>query len=217
MKRLDIDPAQTVHVDVPSTFPVQNRPVFYWPIVKINRNSNGADYGALAAAIQHVANTGILKERKGLVHTASYKVVNELMRSRLMYDSRYLFHTEPRQKEVMIELLKTADWPVIVVSPSLGTGVDIKEIGWQVIAKVPFGDLGDSITKLRKEYQRADDPKFGARNYDAEAMNTVVQAAGRAVRSPEDIGVTYILDGNWWGLYKRTYSPKFFAEAVRWI
>jgi len=48
-------------------------------------------------------------------------------------------------------------------------------------------------------------------------MNTVVQAYGRAVRAPDDKGVTFVLDSNFWPLYKRAYTPKHFKEAVKWL
>ena len=48
-------------------------------------------------------------------------------------------------------------------------------------------------------------------------MSQVVQACGRAVRAPDDTGVSYILDENFWGLYKRAHSPGYFQQAVRWL
>ena len=44
-----------------------------------------------------------------------------------------------------------------------------------------------------------------------------MQACGRAVRTPDDKGVNYILDANFWGLFKRTHTPQFFKEAVKWL
>jgi len=216
MAKLAIDPKDAVYLDVPSTFPVQNRPIFYWPVAAISRNSDQDDWKTLASAIEHIANTGVLKEKKGLIHTASYNIVENL-RPLLQGNPRYVFHSKPNQKEDMIYALRNESNPIICLSPSMTTGVDIKEIGFQIIVKVPFGNLGDPITRMRREYKRADDPYFGRRNYDVEAANTVVQACGRAVRSPTDVGVTYILDQNWWPLYKRTYHAEWFKEAVKWL
>ena len=53
--------------------------------------------------------------------------------------------------------------------------------------------------------------------YDEDAMNLVVPAAGRAVRTPTDTGVTYVLDANFYPLYKRTYAPLYFKEAFHWL
>lgn len=216
MTKLAIPFDQAIHIDVPSTFPIQNRPIFYFPAAKVNRNTDSDEWALIASAIQHIANMPRLANEKAIVHTASYKVVNAL-RPHLQHDGRFVFQTTGNDKEMLIDLLKTSEEPVIVVSPSLGTGVDIRALRWQAIVKVPFGDLGDPITRLRRDYTRDDDRYFGKRNYDEEAMNNVVQAAGRVVRAPDDWGVTYVLDANFWGLYKRAYSPLFFREAIKWL
>jgi Rad3-related DNA helicase len=215
--KLAIPSEQAEYIDVPSTFPIANRPVFYCPTVKINLNTEPEEWEAVAGMIKHIADMDRLKSEKANIHTASYKVVQKLM-PYLKTDGRFMFHTTTDQKEDLIRLLKEEDGRgLFVLSPSLGTGVDIPQVRWQVIVKVPFGDLGDPITRMRREYRRDNDPQFGRRNYDEEAMNGIVQAAGRAVRGPTDWGVTYILDANVWGLYKRTYSPAFFKEAVKWL
>lgn len=214
--KLAIPHDQAVYIDVPSTFPLANRPVLYFPTVKVNRHTDSDEWRTVASALLHIANMPRLANEKAIVHTASYKVVNAL-RPYLLCDGRFVFHTESGQKEGLIDDLKHAEGPLIVVSPSLCTGVDIRSLRWQAIVKVPFGDLGDPITRLRRDYQRYDDGQFGKRNYDEEAMNNIVQAAGRAVRGPDDWGVTYILDANFFPLFKRTHSPLFFREAVRWL
>ena len=111
-----------------------------------------------------------------------------------------------------------AQEPLVIISPSMTTGIDLPYIvGFQIIAKVPYADLGDPVTAARRTYKPEWNPKFGQQVYDADALNTVVQAAGRAVRTPTDQGVTYVIDGNFWGLYARAYSPESFRETVRWL
>ena len=217
MARLDIPPEDAVYLDVPSTFPVANRPVFYWPIVKVNWKTTTEEWRYMAEAISHIANLGVLKDKKGLIHTGSYKVVKALQ-PYIQGNPRFIFHDQGRgNREELIERLKYDRNPIVVLSPALATGIDIREIGWQIIPKVPYGDLGNPIVKARKNYKRGDDVKFGERNYLATAMNNVVQAAGRAVRAPDDIGVTYILDSSYMALHARVHSPSFYRDAFRWL
>ena len=109
-------------------------------------------------------------------------------------------------------------YPWIIVTPSLSTGFDLPyRVGWQAVAKVPFADLGDSLVKARRDFELPADPRFGKRSYDDDAINQIIQASGRAVRAPDDSGVTYILDGHFWGLYKRAFSPGYFKEAITWV
>lgn len=208
----------TAYIDVPSTFPVQNRPVFYWPIVSLSQASEEGDYATLASAIRYIANQESLRNRKGIIHVASYKLVRQL-RDFLCDDPRFLFQDKVDSRDAMVKYFRDPSVRnAIIVTPSLTTGFDLPyEIGFQIIAKVPFAYLGDLLVKARREYTLPDDPKFGKRAYDDDALNQIVQASGRVVRAPDDTGVTYILDGNFWGLYKRAYSSDSFKEAVKWV
>jgi Rad3-related DNA helicase len=211
---------------MPSYFPAENRPVFYLPVTKVSRTSNSVDFDRLAQAIHHIAEQEGLRDKKGIVHTGSFRITGELFSRLARMGDRYMAHLVPDRasrsltdsrkiKEQMIDALRNDDRPLVALSPSLATGVDIPyEIGFQVVAKVPFGDLGDPVVRARREYMMAGD-QFGRHNYDAEAMNTIVQACGRAVRAPDDKGITYIIDGNFWPLYKRAHSPEHFS--VQWV
>jgi Rad3-related DNA helicase len=202
------------YIDRPSIFPIGNRIVFYWPVLSVNRHTSPAEWGTIASAVQFIADQEGLKDKKGLIHTGSFKIAAELG-ARLQ--GRFLVHEIPAMRETLLDAFVESDQPLALVSPSFTTGLDYKDIGWQVIVKVPFGNLGDRITKMRHGYALPDDPKFGRKVYDDDALNTVVQAAGRAVRGPEDQGVTYVIDGSFWPLYKRGQAPEFFKEAVRWV
>lgn len=215
--KLGLDDKSVAYVDVGSTFPVQNRPVFYWPTVKLNAKSEDSDYATLASAIQFIANQPNLATKKGIVHTSSYKVARRLA-PYLRQDSRYLIQESSETREALVALFSEEGNNFVIVTPSLSTGFDLPYlIGFQIIAKVPFSDLGDPLVKARREYELPDDNKFGKKTYDDDAQNQVIQACGRAVRAPDDMGVSYILDANWWGLYKRSYSPEYFRESVQWL
>lgn len=211
---LAIDEASSTYLDIPSTFPVENRPVYYWPIARLSMKSTASDWDKVASAIALIATHEGNATRKGIVHTGSFKVAN-LLRKHLT-NSRYLYHDSADASRTLARFVSSEE-PLILVTPSFTTGIDIPyQIGWQVIAKVPFGDLGDPIVRARRETTIEGRP-FGKLNYDSETLNTVVQAAGRAVRAADDHGATYIVDGNFWPLYKRAYSPRFFRESVRWL
>ncbi len=216
--QLDIPKEQAYVIDVSSTFPKENRPIYYWPVIKVNRNTDEGGWNLMASALLHIAEMPRLAKAKAIIHTASYKVVKELL-PHLCHDSRFLYMTSGRNKAEVLRMLADPriDTGLFILSPSLTTGVDIPALTWQAVVKVPFGNLGDPVTRARREYQSPTDDKFGKKVYDEEAIMTVVQAAGRAVRSPTDSGVTYILDENFWGLYVRTHSPEFFSEALQWL
>lgn len=223
VQKLGLEQRQVAYVEVPSTFPKQNRPTFYWPVVKLSAKSDDGDYAALASAIAYIASQPHLAMRKGIVHTPSYKLVQRLQveatASGMVYPwQRFAFHTDARFRDEIIGVFRRAQFPMVLVTPSLSTGFDFPyEIGFQIIAKVPFADLSDPVVRAQREYTLPDDPNFGKKCYDDDAMNQIVQAAGRAVRAPDDEGVSYILDENFWGLYKRAHAPEHFKETVSWL
>ncbi len=218
--KLGIREEESAYIEIGHTFKAANRPVFFWPTVKMNKGTSKEELDDMAGRIDLIATQSSLVEKKGIVHTGSFKVAKELgRRLTVSLGSNVWTHQggtrSQSQKEFIIKGLRESRAPLIALSPSLNTGVDIPyEIGWQVIAKVPFANLGDPVVRTRRDYVDKDGRAIGKENYDAEAMNAVIQACGRAVRAPDDRGVTYILDTNFWPLYKRSFVPSYFKESL---
>jgi hypothetical protein len=80
---------------------------------------------------------------------------------------------------------------------------------WQVLCKAPYANTSDSRVERRlEEGQWA--------WYHRDALRTVIQAAGRVVRAPDDYGATYLADSSLLDLFDRARSdmPDWFADAV---
>jgi Rad3-related DNA helicase len=80
----------------------------------------------------------------------------------------------------------------------------------QIICKMPYMSLNDKQVKARMAMVR------GQRWYNLRAIQTVMQMSGRIVRSPTDVGTTYILDRQFDSLFARTRQliPKWWQEAI---
>jgi Rad3-related DNA helicase len=216
--RLDIPEDQHYFIEVPSIFPPERRPVYFWPVRSLSHRSTDEDWQAIAKAIAHIAQSGHWKYRKGLVHTASHRNARKLTEMlNALIPGRFFTHGESTTEvSRALKTFITSKEPLVMVTASMTTGVDIPYlIGWQVIAKVPYASLGDEIVAARRAFRLENGYPIGQELYDSEAQNAVIQAAGRAVRSVDDAGVTFILDANYARLYKRTWSPRFFREAFR--
>lgn len=211
-----------VYIERPSTFPVGNRPVFYHPVVKLNYRSTDEEWGRVADVIYKIGATGTNATRKGLVHSgsaANAKRLVELLNARYGWVRAFTHGSGPgddfSREEALEEFIATGS-PRILVTASFTTGLDLPYIiGWQVVAKVPYGNLGDELTSRRRAFKLADGRSFGQTYYESVCMNTVVQAAGRIVRSPQDSGPTFILDANYAMLHARAFKPGFYSEAFR--
>lgn len=142
---------------------------------------------------------------KGLVH-ATYKQA-DIMRKHLK-SNRFIFHTPENKKEKYKEFLESSpSLGKILVASGMYEGLDLPEdLGrWQVIAKIPWPSLGDPSVA----YKAKEDEEW----YEWQTLKDVIQACGRICRTPQDWGVSYILDGSFARLEKSVLVPKWFREA----
>lgn len=212
-KKLGIAAEDYVYISSDSPFPVENRPIYRWPVVKVSARTPDDEMLRLVSAADYVIQN--YPDKKGIIHTASHKLAN--------YFAEHSEHKErltthgTRDRIAALESFRDSPEARVLVTASFTTGLDLPGIiGFQVILKVAFGNLADNVTRWRKEWG-SDGDRFGSKNYAAEAMNTVVQAVGRGVRTEEDVCHTYILDGNFNHLVRSAYSPKSFRDALQWL
>jgi Rad3-related DNA helicase len=221
---LGIPQSEWRYVEVPSTFPVENRPVFYWPLVRMNRNTTAFDKVKQAQALIYLAKKW--PNSPGVVHCASYPlgefIIDCVQKLDSEVASRLLWH-KTADRDATFTDFETNPGTRILVTPSAMTGVDWDFVAWQMIPKVPFGDLGDIFTRMRYDYVAPDDvpgeAPLGRRVYQQEAALNIVQASGRCVRTPTSKGVTVITDTAFLPLFKYTSKdsfPGWFRDAVRW-
>jgi Rad3-related DNA helicase len=80
---------------------------------------------------------------------------------------------------------------------------------FQIICKVPYPYLGDKLIKKRMHKWKW--------WYALKTAKTIVQAAGRSIRSKDDTAVTYILDSDFERFYDRNKNlfPVSFRESLK--
>lgn len=214
MMLLGIKESEMEFLDMPSTFNPANMPIVYYGYEKINRYT---DRKKLVTVID-----GLIKrhpDTKGVLHTVSYSLAKDILEhsrysDRMIANSAEKLYTDAmifeKRNEGISEFLESSD-PSILVSPSVETGLDLKDdLGrWQIICKVPFASLGDEVVIRRKE----DHPIW----YTADAINRIVQGSGRVCRSISDHGTTYIIDKNLAWLVRRHQDlfPPWWIDALK--
>lgn len=215
-------PLDYTTVTVPMTFPVSNRPIIMAPVANVVKKDMDAATRKLAKAIQAI--TEAHPGEKVLVHTVSYPL------TRALIDYAYgefkiarpifTYKTGAERESVLARYKRSQDG--IMYAPSMERGVDLPGdlCRVQVIAKVPFGNLGDRQISARQHLRNGDVW------YAVQTIRNIVQMAGRGVRSSDDWATTYILDSqfgrNLWGRWRNLF-PSWFTEAVdtqqdvRWL
>jgi Rad3-related DNA helicase len=125
-------------------------------------------------------------------------------------DDRLLFHETEDRNEILEKHL-TSTKPTILVSPSMMSGIDLKDdlARFQILLKVPYPNISSNKIKSRQKS-----------NSDWYVWKTIVdtlQAYGRAVRSDADYAEMYILDSNFSDLlkYNSHLIPEYMLNAIK--
>lgn len=201
-------------VDVPMTFPVENRPVKVVPVAEMTNKQAETAWPKMAYAIAQLL--PMHPGERVLIHTVSYKLADYLwgeLRRRCPDRVIVRYGNSGEKDEALRRYLRTPG--AVMVAPSMDRGVDLPHDACrvQVIAKVPFPNLGDKQVNKRLH------SKDGQAWYSVQTVRSLVQMTGRGVRSPEDHAVTYIFDHsfttNIWRKSKMLL-PKWWVEALDW-
>lgn len=198
-------------VKVPSTFPVENRTVFYVPAADMSRK--GQAKGAVESVWKVVEKVlDRHKDDRVLVHTVSYQLTRELG-ERISGRPVVSYLSAAEREDALSKFLSTPR--AVFLAPSMDRGIDLPGDACrvQVIVKVPFPYLGDKQVSARL-YSRG-----GQDWYQVQAIRSIVQMTGRAVRSEVDYATTYILDSQFdSGLWSkaRGWFPDWWVKGLNW-
>lgn len=204
---LGVPPEEVEFISLPSTFPKNNRLIVINPVGKLSMRSYDENMQKMIKEVDKIIEKH--SEEKGLIHTISYKIANDILEGSA-YRDRMVAPSSEDDKAFALQQFRSSPEPRVLVSPAFGRGINLEgdAARWQIIVKVPFASLGDEQIRIRLR----DNKDW----YQYDAANRTVQASGRIVRSEEDFGITYLLDTNFLWFFKRNPSafPQWFREAV---
>jgi ATP-dependent DNA helicase DinG len=197
-------------VKVPMTFPVENRRIHVAPVASMTAKLAETEWPKLAKALERILEKH--SDERVLVHTVSYKLA-EFLDSNLL-DKRVMVYKGAGERAEVLEKFRNTEGAVLL-APSMDRGVDLKHDDCRVVvvAKVPFPYMGD-----KQINERLHSPG-GNRWYQVQAIRSLVQMTGRAVRSKDDWCVSYILDAQFPNnLWKKASSlfPDWWSESLDW-
>jgi Rad3-related DNA helicase len=127
-------------------------------------------------------------------------------------NSRRLLVTDPeiQRDDVIIEHTKGTIKPTVLISPSLHTGLDLKDdlSRFQIITKVSYPNKSDRWTNAEREV----DTEW----YYWQTALKLIQAYGRSVRSKDDWAKTYIFDSafRYFVQKNKDMLPSWFIQAI---
>ena len=203
-------PDDVALVDVPHTFPLDHRPLYDVTCGKMTYERRDETLPAVARTLVRLM--AHHPDEKGLVHAHSYAIADRLT-SRLAemgVGDRIRTH-DSENRDAALASWKREESNAVFVSVKMEEALDLRGdlCRWQVICKAPYPNTRDSRVARRLE-----DDQWGW--YYRTALRTVIQAAGRVVRAPDDYGATYLADSSLVDLFERARHdmPDWFAEQV---
>lgn len=195
-------------VVVPSTFPIERRPIHIHPIAEMSRKNKDSAWPRIADALGKVIERH--PEDRILVHTVSYDLTGYLIGS--LGSKRAITYRSTSEKQRAIDRY-TYTPASVLLAPSLDRGIDLPDDDCRVIVvcKVPFPNLGDKQVSARLY------SKGGQLWYSVKTIRSLVQMTGRGFRHEEDFCESYILDSafltNVWRRNKNLL-PQWWKAAV---
>jgi len=202
---LGIDRSQIEFVSLPSPFPIENRPIFFYGIGSMASQKIENTLPKLAIAVKEILDNHATE--KGVIHCHTFRIAKYLKSS--IKSRRLLIHNSQNREEILLKH-KRSKTPTVLLSPSMTEGVDLKgdRSRFQIICKIPYPYLGDKL--IRKKMHKW---KWW---YPLQTTKTIVQATGRSIRSDTDHAVTYILDSDWDRFFNKNSNlfPKGFQNCL---
>jgi Rad3-related DNA helicase len=224
MEEIGLGDKDAGKVTVPSTFPVENRPINVDQAVgKMTYNEREDNAWPMAQKIKQIAE---FHDGKGMVHCRSYGIAEMLKRSFYNHkaDEDNVFDKSPSKwfkencmvqdkfnREESLEEWQASDKKVFFsVAMDEGVSLDDDKCRFQILAKTLYKSMADKRVKFRVQERNEWDW------YNRHAAIQIAQAYGRAVRGPDDWAVFYILDESAVGLIDRNdhLFPGWFLEAI---
>jgi len=197
---------KTAYYEIPTPFPANNRKIYYLKVGKMNWSSKEETFQKQLPWIKKILEK--YKNSKGIIHTTNYEITDWLKNN--MMNERLLFHETEDRNEILEKHL-TSTTPTVLVSPSMMSGIDLKDdlARFQILLKVPYPNISSNKIKARQ--------KSNSEWYTWKTVVDTLQSYGRAVRSDTDHAEMYILDSNFSDLlkYNSHIIPEYMLTAIK--
>jgi ATP-dependent DNA helicase DinG len=196
-------------VTVPSTFAAANRRVYVRPAGDMSRRVN--DRAAIRAGIAKILDEGPDTDNI-LVHTVSYDLNSFLLEQ--SWPRTVMSYSNATERDNVLRSLLPGRTGVMLLAPSFDRGIDLPDdlCRVQIVAKVPFPNLGDRQVGARVH------TKGGQLWYNVQTARSLIQMTGRGVRHRDDWCRTYILDSQFVKFFKQNkyLFPEYWTDALQW-
>lgn len=238
-KEIGLEDKERVRLNIPSEFPVENRPIVVDEAVgKMTKDEREENIVPMVKKIKQISEHH--DGEKGIVHCRGYNYIQMFKRActnnGLMqwYNDNIHIQDQDRREESLEEWVQGDKQIFLSVNMAEGIDLDGDKCRWQVLLKCLYPSLNSKRVSFRlnhlfvcnvcghevvdRESDELDEcPNCGRAHisndwdwYNQKAVTQIEQAYGRAVRGPEDHAVFYLLDSSAKTLMK--YNDRLFHD-----
>lgn len=204
---LGIESENSEIVEYPHTFPVERRPIYHIPTVRLNRYTRDDQLKVLTVRVDQIIRNR--QDRKGIIHTISYKR-RDYVKEHSEFSNIMMTNKRGNAEFTLSKFLRSSP-PSILISPSIMTGIDLphSDCRFQIILKVPYPSTQGAVMKARTER----DPGYSSYI----AAQNMTQAYGRPNRAEDDFSETFVVDDSivWFLKKYADYVPQYFHDAFQ--
>ena len=195
------------YYSVDSPFDIKNRPIYYIKVGKMTFNEKEKTWEKQKNVIDKIIKKN--KNNKGIIHTSNYEL-SKWLQEYYKDNDRFIFHDSDTRDQALHKHI-LSDKPTILVSPSMMSGVDLKDdlSRFQIIMKIPYPNISSNKIKKRQK----DNKDW----YSWKTVADIIQCYGRSIRSEDDFAETYIIDESFSNILRYNYKflPNWFTDAIK--
>lgn len=153
------------------------------------------------------------KSERGVIHSVSFNFAKDIY-ERLSKENRQrlLMYSNTYEKDLQLKKLSKITNGVLI-GPSLVEGLNLEDdlSRFCIFTKVPYPYLGDELISKKL--------KYFPEEYSYETSLAIQQGVGRIVRSPNDYGITYLIDSSFHYYFNKNhqYFPKEFLKRLKFL
>jgi len=192
------------YIESDSGFDAKKAPIYISQTNKLNHANLQKALPSVMKQIKMICDKH--KDDKGVIHTHTNAITKYIQNS--VDGNRFLYRNELYKNEDILDIHEKSKEPTVLVSPSLGLGVDLKDdlARFQIIIKAAFLPLGDD--RIKKMFNA--DKQW----YTNKMLSNFIQQCGRGIRNKNDHCITYVLDATIFDAILRNKSklPKYFLD-----
>lgn len=209
-KTLGLDVDEIDWMTIPSSFPIERRPIHVWPVAEVTNKKLDEAVPKIVDAVRKILSWH--PNEKGLIQGVSYSLCKRIFDG--VNSNRLVTHNSGDRQDILDTFVATDD-NTVMLSPSMERGVSLdgSKCAFIICVKAPYLSLMDRIVS-----QRLYSSSVGQVWYRASMMMAIVQSCGRGMRSKDDHCICYLIDSKINEVYMKHPSlwPDWFKEAVTW-